>query len=1479
MKRFLPVTGKTSGMFFFTFFLFLNVYFGVAQTVTTDKGDYAPGETVIITGTDWQPGEEVELHVHHAEGDPEGTDPEYHQPWLVTADSEGAFTTTWYVPTAEEGDALGATLNLEAHGNMGSEASWTFTDSGSFGYNTTSGKSNTVSLSPGGSNNSTLGVTVDAPKNNGTIDVSLTFINTGSPSITIGTGTSQINLTSSVISFITGSSGIAHDFPISVSVGSSVASGSYSFKAYANGTGVQSAGGWDFTVVVGSTAGSIGTVSISSQSGSSTYGTASSPTFAVTSTRGSNGSVNGTYSVSGLPAGVTSGGFSPSATFNSTGGDPFSGATLTLNVDAGVDAGSYYFDIFLTDGASQASTQGTLVVNKRNLEVTADAGQTKVYGEANPAAYSYTVTSGSLASGDSFAGALTRDGGETVGDYAINKGTLTLVEGGTNKEANYDVTYVSNDFAITVRAITITADAGQTKVYGEANPAAYSYTVTSGSLASGDSFAGALTRDGGETVGDYAINKGTLTLVEGGTNKEANYDVTYVSNDFAITARAITITADAGQTKVYGEANPAAYSYTVTSGSLASGDSFAGALTRDGGETVGDYAINKGTLTLVEGGTNKEANYDVTYVSNDFAITVRAITITADAGQTKVYGEANPAAYSYTVTSGSLASGDSFAGALTRDGGETVGDYAINKGTLTLVEGGTNKEANYDVTYVSNDFAITVRAITITADAGQTKVYGEANPAAYSYTVTSGSLASGDSFAGALTRDGGETVGDYAINKGTLTLVEGGTNKEANYDVTYVSNDFAITVRAITITADAGQTKVYGEANPAAYSYTVTSGSLASGDSFAGALTRDGGETVGDYAINKGTLTLVEGGTNKEANYDVTYVSNDFAITVRAITITADAGQTKVYGEANPAAYSYTVTSGSLASGDSFAGALTRDGGETVGDYAINKGTLTLVEGGTNKEANYDVTYVSNDFAITARAITITADAGQTKVYGEANPAAYSYTVTSGSLASGDSFAGALTRDGGETVGDYAINKGTLTLVEGGTNKEANYDVTYVSNDFAITVRAITITADAGQTKVYGEANPAAYSYTVTSGSLASGDSFAGVLTRDGGETVGDYAINKGTLTLVEGGTNKEANYDVTYVSNDFAITARAITITADAGQYKYCGQAEPNFTYTSSEPLIAGNSFSGSLEREVGEGVGLYFFTLGSLSAGANYSLTLGGSNTFEIKGVSIDASESSNPVAIGSTATLSALVTDENGIGIPDVAVSFILTYVDDIGDEQTLPLSYYNDINEENTGSNGIVTITNVNLPYVKVYKVTAIAGEGCSESVAYLPVYDPSAGFVTGGGWIMSPAGAYSADETLYGKANFGFVAKYKKGKNSTNEVDGNTEFQFKAGNLNFKSQFHESGSLVISGGKATYRGEGTINGSGSYKFTLVAFDGDWNNGTNPDRFRIKIWGSNGIVYDNAMGKDDNSNDATELGGGSIVIHEEKAKGNS
>ena len=162
------------------------------------------------------------------------------------------------------------------------------------------------------------------------------------------------------------------------------------------------------------------------------------------------------------------------------------------------------------------------------------------------------------------------------------------------------------------------------------------------------------------------------------------------------------------------------------------------------------------------------------------------------------------------------------------------------------------------------------------------------------------------------------------------------------------------------------------------------------------------------------------------------------------------------------------------------------------------------------------------------------------------------------------------------------------------------------------------------------------------------------------------------------------------------------------------------------------------------------------------------------------------------------------------------------------------------------------------YYVVLTVTDELG-GTDTCTAMVVVYDPSAGFVTGGGWIWSPAGAYRDAPTLEGKANFGFVSKYQKG---ANVPTGNTEFQFQAGSLNFHSSNYDWLVVNQNGSNAQFKGSGTINGAGVYKFMLWAGDGV------PDTLRIKIWSENPdgtgvVVYDNGVNQ--------PIGGGSIVIH--------
>ncbi|MDH4291178.1 MAG: hypothetical protein OEV56_01045, partial [Dehalococcoidia bacterium] len=105
-------------------------------------------------------------------------------------------------------------------------------------------------------------------------------------------------------------------------------------------------------------------------------------------------------------------------------------------------------------------------------------------------------------------------------------------------------------------------------------------------------------------------------------------------------------------------------------------------------------------------------------------------------------------------------------------------------------------------------------------------------------------------------------------------------------------------------------------------------------------------------------------------------------------------------------------------------------------------------------------------------------------------------------------------------------------------------------------------------------------------------------------------------------------------------------------------------------------------------------------------------------------------------------------------------------------------------------------------------------------------------------------------------------KYKKG---ASVPEGNTEFVFRAADLNFHSSSYDW--LVVTGSDyARFKGTGTINGIGDYKFMLWAGDGTGTDGA--DTFRIKIWEEDGlgnetVIYDNGMNQ--------AIGGGSIVVH--------
>ena len=172
---------------------------------------------------------------------------------------------------------------------------------------------------------------------------------------------------------------------------------------------------------------------------------------------------------------------------------------------------------------------------------------------------------------------------------------------------------------------------------------------------------------------------------------------------------------------------------------------------------------------------------------------------------------------------------------------------------------------------------------------------------------------------------------------------------------------------------------------------------------------------------------------------------------------------------------------------------------------------------------------------------------------------------------------------------------------------------------------------------------------------------------------------------------------------------------------------------------------------------------------------------------------------------------------------------------------------------------------------IYNVTITATDDCGNQATdsiIIVVYDPGAGFTSGGGWFVPDGDSFidgvGVTDTV-SKANFGFIVKYKKGADNP---DGNLEFQYKAGDINLRSSDMEW-LVVQSETKVRFKGKATINGEGLYTFKVTAEDngepgtGDW--------FKIEIWLGPGVDTENSPPAPKHKAQGY-LGGGNVQIHQ-------
>jgi hypothetical protein len=622
---------------------------------------------------------------------------------------------------------------------------------------------------------------------------------------------------------------------------------------------------------------------------------------------------------------------------NNSGGDSiiFSGTTFHNNAGgSALNAGSGRFLVWSSDPAND--DRGGLAYNFKQYSAT--YGATTVLGAGDGFLYtlapvitpSLTGTVSKVYNANTTA---TFAGSNYSVSGAVDNDTVTL---NNPSSGLYDTKNVGTGKNVSVTGIAIaSATNGSATVYGyqlgtttaNANigvitPATLTYTANNTSMTYGDtvpSLSGSVSGFvGGETqgtattgtlsfgtsasntshVGSYAItgsgltaDNGNYTFVQAGPNSTA----------LTITQRSINLTG----TRVY-DASSTINSGMLSVGNVVNGDN----VTLGGSATVSSK--NVGTYTSFATNNLTQLNSDYTFSggTSNVSITPASLIITADPNQSKTYG-ANDTATGFTYLSSGLFSGDSITGNLGRTTGENVSTYAY---TLGSISAGSNYTASLTA---GSTFEVTPKSLTITADPSQEKMYG-ASDTASGFTYSNSGLINGvtpkywdsagsyvdaatidDSATGRLGRAAGEDVGMYAYNLGSFTA-------NSNYNTTlFTSDTFAITAATITITAVAGQSKIFGTADPAAFMYNTTGlmtnvtprywntagqyvNATVLNDTLSGAMDRNAGEAIGRYSYTLGNIS-----TSAPNNYNLRLTSGSFEI-VSGTTSTATINQDSI---------------------------------------------------------------------------------------------------------------------------------------------------------------------------------------------------------------------------------------------------------------------------------------------------------------------------------------------------------------------------------------------------------------------------------------------------------------------------------------------------------------------------------------------------------------------------------------------------------
>ena len=215
--------------------------------------------------------------------------------------------------------------------------------------------------------------------------------------------------------------------------------------------------------------------------------------------------------------------------------------TYSPSVGEGTYEAEWTFTPDESYGGIYAAVTGklTIKVNPKEVKITGITAADKVYDGTTAVTldYSQATFEGKLDGDDlsvTATGAFVSADANSNFTRAVKLSNLEL--GGTDKD-NYEISnegsQVQTSAKINPATITVTPDA-KSKTYGEDDPE-LTYTYSGAVNNETPAFTGALARDTGENVDNYAINKGTLALEDSEGFKASNYALVFSDTEVKFT--------------------------------------------------------------------------------------------------------------------------------------------------------------------------------------------------------------------------------------------------------------------------------------------------------------------------------------------------------------------------------------------------------------------------------------------------------------------------------------------------------------------------------------------------------------------------------------------------------------------------------------------------------------------------------------------------------------------------------------------------------------------------------------------------------------------------------------------------------------------------------------------------------------------------------------------------------------------------------